>query len=112
MDNQLAFAGLAYSTAISILDQRGLFSVHEELSRIELENFFDQNFYVFEKETKMDDVVQTAVELLDSNHVKHLIMDYPNKCFADAIESEGFLTVLDAYYVLSVEYPKETQLAA
>ncbi|MGG0663443.1 hypothetical protein ABE042_04965 [Viridibacillus arvi] len=112
MENQLAFADVPYNAVINILDQRGLFSAHEEMSSSELENFFDKDFYVFESDEAKADVVQTAVELLDAEHIKQLTLSYPTSTFFEVLIAQGFLSNLGRYYVVSVEYPLGTRLVA
>ncbi|RIJ63129.1 hypothetical protein [Rummeliibacillus sp. POC4] len=91
--------------AIQFLFSRSLHDAVVEMSGIELENFFDNSFYLFDEETPQHEIAEIAIDILDLHHFHSLMAENSNKTVYEMLVAEGFVNTIDCITALSIEYP-------
>lgn len=93
------------NTAYQILESRNLHDAIEEMTTIELANFFDRNFYLFDVETPQQDVAEIAIDILELSHFRALMERNIDKTVYEMLVAEGYVNKVDGITVLSIDCP-------
>lgn len=103
------FENINKETAYKILASRELEATIEELTEMELENYFDRSILLFDETITKEELAECGILKLGEKLFSNLMMDNVNKTVFEMLIVEGYLTVVDGIHVFSMDYKKQME---